>query len=148
MKKRFAKIFNKIVNILPMDYKGVFTSGSYRWWYHLNYFKKRRIERLIKEDFILEDYQSSNKENIKFNPSTKLEPAKVRPMGNWYKYYFGERKYAPVDSMNALFAVKKSSIHQHSIEKYKEIISQYSENEISYELGHYLERLFPSIFMK
>ena len=33
-KKKFAKNVNIIVNILPMDYKGVFTSGSYRWWYH------------------------------------------------------------------------------------------------------------------
>ena len=148
MKKRFAKIFNKIVNILPMDYKGVFTSGSYRWWYHLNYFKKRRIERLIKEDFILDDYQSSNKENVKFNPSSKLEPAKIRPMGNWYKHYFGDKKYAPVDSMNSLFGVKKSSIKQHPIEKYKELISQFSEVKVAYELEHYVERLWPSIFMQ
>ena len=69
-------------------------------------------------------------------------------MGEWYKHYFGDRKYAPVDSLHALFAVKKPSITQHSIEKYKEIISQYSKTEVSYEVGHYLERLFPSIFMK
>ena len=148
MKKRFAKIFNKIVNILPVDYKGVFTSGSYRWWYHLSYFKKRRIKRLIKEDFTLDNYQSTNKQNVKFNPFSKLEPAKIRPMGNWYKHYFGDRKYAPVDSMHELFGVKKSSIKQHPIEKYEELISQFSEAKVAYELEHYVERLWPSIFMK
>lgn len=147
-KKRFAKIVNKIVNFIPMDYKGVYTSGSYRWWYHLNYFKNLRIKRLIKEDFTLDYYQSTNQQNLKFNPSSKLEPAKIRPMGNWYKHYFGDRKYAPVDSMHELFGVKKSSIKQHSIEKYKELISQFSEAKVAYELEHYVERLWPSIFMK
>ena len=147
-KKKFAKILNKIVNIIPEDYKGIYTSGSYRWWYHLKYFKEKKINLYIEENFTLDSYQSSNKENVKYNPSSILEPAKIRPMGNWYKHFFGPRDYAPVQSLHAMFGVRKSCILQHPIEKYKDIISQYSKTEISYELEHYLERLFPSIFMK
>ena len=50
--------------------------------------------------------------------------------------------------MHELFGVKKSSIKQHPIEKYKELISQFSEAKVAYELEHYVERLWPSIFMK
>ena len=147
-KKKFAKIFNKIATSFPADYKGVYTSGSYRWWYHLSYFKKNKIKKYINEKFVLEKYQSSNKENVKFNPSFKLMAAKIRPMGEWYKHHFKDRGYAPVESMQAMFALKKKCITQHPIDKYKEIISQYSEIKVSYELEHYLERLFPSIFMR
>ena len=147
-KKKFAKIVSKIVSILPVDYKGLYTSGSYRWWYHLKYFKEKKINLYIKENFVLDTYQSSNKENVKYNPSSRLEPAKIRPMENWYRHFFGMKEYAPVQSLHAMFGVKKSCILQHPIEKYKDIISQYSEINISYEIEHYLERLFPSIFMK
>ena len=61
--------------------------------------------------------------------------------------YDYELRYRALGAVSYLDSGTKSG-NVDAIEKYKEIISQYSKNEVSYEVGHYLERLFPSIFMK
>ena len=91
----------------------------------LNYFKNLRIKRLIKEDFTLDYYQSTNQQNFKFNPSSKLEPAKIRPMGNWYKHYFNElKKNYEYDTV--IFAICCNNLRRglasyHSNEENKEV---------------------------
>jgi len=50
--------------------------------------------------------------------------------------------------MNCIFAANKANILQIPKKKVSIIEAEYRKKNISYESGHYLERLYPSIFHK
>jgi len=96
------------------------------------------------DHFKLDDWSSSNSQNLDKNNESKLELSKIRPYGNWFKYYFGNKK---INSFCywSVFSIDKRDIIQHPINRYIILLNELS-NSSNPEVGHYIERSWCAIF--
>jgi len=95
-------------------------------------------------DFKLDNWSSSNSQNLTKNNESKLELSKIRPYGNWFKYYFGN-KIIKSFCYWSVFSIDKRDIIQHKINRYIILLSILS-NSSNPEVGHYIERSWCAIF--
>jgi hypothetical protein len=139
--KNFRRVYGKISNLYKKKYKGLYTSEHESILYKIKYFKELKLKKKINKNFNIEKHRHRNK-------ITYLKKAKIRPLDRWFKYYFKKKSYYHLSSMNGIFAANKENILQIPKKKIENIEIEYRKKNISYESGHYLERLYPSIFCK
>jgi len=135
---KFKNVFSK-VSENSKKFKGVYTSDTKHFLLNFEYFKKKKLNEVIDVGFRGKVHEKNNK---KIN----LVESKIHPLGNWFNYHFKGKRYFYLSSMNGIFAVNKENILSIPLEKFKELKSEYTTNNASYESGHFLERLYPSIF--
>ena len=88
-------------------------------------------------------YEHITSQNVKH----KMILSKIYPLENYFYYYFKNKKLDKfIRSLNGIFATDKENILSIKKEIYKNIIEEYKIIDRDYESGHYLERLYPSIF--
>lgn len=93
-------------------------------------------------DFELKLY--TNDDNI----TKELIPAKISPLGKWFEKYIHEdftKSFRDGISFNSIFAASKEGILNHPKSKYEELLLQTGVG-CDTEVGHYMERSFPSLF--
>jgi hypothetical protein len=95
-------------------------------------------------DFSLDNWQSTNTQNLDKNKETSLQLSKIRPFGNWFKYYFGN-KIVNSFCYWGVFSIDKRDIIQHPISRYIILINQVNTSS-NPEVGHYLERSLCAVF--
>ncbi|WP_440634171.1 DUF3431 domain-containing protein [Candidatus Pelagibacter sp. HIMB1485] len=133
--RNFAKVYKKVSSIFKKKFKGVYTSEDK---YFLFKFDKLKI---LEPHFRIFEHETSNK--IKH----KLIESKIYPLEKYFFHYFKNKKLEKnIRSLNGIFAVNKENIYSIDIAIYKTIIKEYNVLNKDYESGHYLERLYPSIF--
>ena len=73
--------------------------------------------------------------------------SKIYPLENYFDYYFKNKTLdKEIKSLNGIFATDKDNIKSIDLSIYKNIIKEYTIPGKDYESGHYLERIYPSIF--
>ena len=85
------------------------------------------------------EYSSSNNDNKKYNPNTRVNRSHDGPMGKWFAKYFPGEEIKCL-SINCIFAVTKADIHKRTLDTYKNLLDMVSSSHP--EVGHYLERLW------
>jgi hypothetical protein len=95
-------------------------------------------------NFQLDEWKTSDSQNFIKNDESKLQLAKIRPYGLWYKYFFGNT-IAKWSTWWGIFSVDKRDIIQHPITRYQLLILTIS-NHSNPEAGHYIERSWGAIF--
>jgi hypothetical protein len=95
-------------------------------------------------NFVLDEWESSDKNNKNINPERTLEKSKTRPYGKWYEENFGDLVIKNVTYMG-IFSVSKKDILQHPLEYYKNLM-KHLETSSNPEVGHYIERSWAAIF--
>jgi hypothetical protein len=139
--KNFRKVYGKISNIFKKKYKGLYTSEYDSVFYKIKYLRDLKLKKTVNKNFMIEKHFHRGK-------IIYLKKAKIRPLDKWFKYYFKKKSYYHLSSMNGIFAANKENIFQIPKKKIYTIETEYRKKNISYESGHYLERLYPSIFHK
>jgi len=139
--KNFRKVYGKISDIFRKKYKGLYTSEYDSVFYKIKYLKDLKLKKTINKNFVIEKHFHRKK-------IIYLKKAKIRPMDKWFKYYFKKKSYYHLSSMNGIFGANKKNILQIPKKKIDIIEIEYRKKNISYESGHYLERLYPSVFHK
>lgn len=94
--------------------------------------------------FYLDNWQSTNTQNLDKNNESNLQLSKIRPFGKWFKYYFGNKivnKYC----YWGVFSIDKRDIIQHPKSRYIILINQINTSS-NPEVGHYIERSWGAIF--
>jgi hypothetical protein len=94
--------------------------------------------------FFLDEWCSTDEKNKSINPEYKLEPASIRPFGEWYKFHFPNLNLYFV-SYVGIFSVNRGDIQGHPISHYEKFLVQL-QNSSNPEVGHYIERSWISIF--
>lgn len=105
------------------------------------------ISNNVKEqfnNFTLDEWSCTNKDNYILNPENKLCPAIIRPFGKWFQFHFGNItvKYWCI---HGIFSVHKFDIIKHPIERYQNLLAGV-ERHSNPEVGHYIERSWAAIF--
>lgn len=96
-------------------------------------------------NFTLSNWLSSNPENqIGEGTITRLVPAKIRPFGKWFNYYWPGKKIN-LFTFQSIFAVHRNHIIQHPIDYYKQFYEEVNY-DVNPEAGHYIERAWGMIF--
>jgi hypothetical protein len=95
-------------------------------------------------NFKMDNYNSTNSNNNKINPETKLMLSRIRPFGLWYDSLF-EGINIEYISYSGIFAVSREDILQKPKSYYENIIKQLSITS-NPEVGHYFERSWVAIF--
>jgi hypothetical protein len=139
--KNFRKVYGKISIFFKKKYKGLYTSEHNSMFYKIKSFKEMKLKKTINKKYTIEKHISNNK--IIF-----LKKSKIRPLDKWFKYHFKNKSYYHLSSMNGIFAANKENILQIPKKIISNIEIEYRKKNTSYESGHYLERLYPSIFCK
>ena len=111
-----------------------------------SFFLVNHSENLKKQfnDFCLDNWKSTNTQNLDKNNESQLQLSKTRPFGKWFKYYFGNKivnKYC----YWGVFSIDKRDIIQHPKSRYIILISQINTSS-NPEVGHYIERSWGAIF--
>ena len=133
--KNFTKVYNKIASFNKQKYNGLYTSDD-----EFFLFKKEKLKML---DPKMRIYEHTTSQNVKH----KMILSKIYPLENYFYYYFKNKKLDKfIRSLNGIFATDKENILSIKKEIYKNIIKEYKITDRDYESGHYLERLYPSIF--
>jgi hypothetical protein len=96
------------------------------------------------KNFKLNHHLCACPENFSKNNETKLLTCKIRPYGNWYKYFFGNVN-AHMVALSGIFSVDKRDIIQHAVDRYTKLITTVSTHS-NPEAGHYIERSWGVIF--
>ena len=96
-------------------------------------------------NFKLDEYISSNSQNVEFNSESKLSHASIRPFGAWFDHYFPEYPPIHVVCYSEIFAVHRKHITQHPIEYYIKLMETLDHHS-NPEAGHYMERSWGAIF--
>jgi hypothetical protein len=96
------------------------------------------------DDFTVESYNTTNKENSIINPDNQPEPAKIRPFGKWFKNHFQENDNTIVAGFG-IFAISKYDIVKKPVEYYKNLLAEL-ENSSNPEVGHFFERAWYAVF--
>lgn len=94
--------------------------------------------------FTLDKWTASEGKNKMLNNESILQPAKLRPYGKWYKFFFGKnvvRRYA----LCGIFSISKFDIIKHNINYYKNFLNSVNTHS-NPEVGHYIERSWGAIF--
>lgn len=107
---------------------------------------KEIIETL--DNFTLDVWIGANRRNRMLNSEKKLALSTIRPFGNWYKHHFSHINDGKLKiiSFFGIFAIAKEHILQHPIEMYQKLLDELSVSS-NPEVGHYMERAFPNIFL-
>lgn len=94
-------------------------------------------------DFSLDQWQSSDPENARANPASKLLPCPERPFGAWYR----ANSLSPVTGITfqGIFAVSREAVRQRPRDFYQGLI-RYVDHHPDPEAGHYLERAWLAVF--
>ena len=95
------------------------------------------------DNFILDQYEITSEENKRDHPGTALEPASIRPFGNWVKARFPGKSLTCM-SYRGILAVSRKDIHKKPIEYYKKLLDelQFKNSEVV----HYFERTWALVF--
>ena len=94
--------------------------------------------------FHLENWSSSDHNNIVKNNESILYPANIKPFGKWFLHNFGNIKVY-VSNYYGIFSVDKKDIIQHRKYRYEKLVKQL-EVSSNPEVGHYIERSWAAIF--
>ena len=115
-------------------------------YYNQSVFRAIPITNIQKDlgDFTLDVWAASNEQNCKLNNESILYPAKIRPFGKWYSYFFGNQlcKYV---SYWGIFSMDRRDIIKHNIHKYIKLLGAIGCHS-NPEVGHYIERSWEAIF--
>lgn len=95
-------------------------------------------------DFMLDNWQSSNIQNLEKNNEKSLKLSHIRPYGNWFDYYFGKIRVHFLCYWS-IFSIDKRDIIQHPISRYIILVNQLNTSS-NPEIGHYIERSWCAIF--
>ena len=95
-------------------------------------------------DFFLDNWQSTDKNNLLLNSEYVLEKSKIRPYGNWYTHFFGNIQ-ANWLTYCGVFSIDKRDIIQNHVEHYKRLLETVNTHS-NPEAGHYMERSWGAIF--
>jgi hypothetical protein len=139
--KNFRKVYGKISIFFRKKYKGLYTSEHDSMFYKIKSFKEMKLKKTINKNYTIEKHISNNK-------IIYLKKSKIRPLDKWFKYHFKNKSYYHLSSMTGIFAANKENILQIPKKIISKIEMEYRKKNTSYESGHYLERLYPSIFYK
>ena len=139
--KNFRKVYGKISIFFKKKYKGLYTSEDNSMFYKIKAFKEMKLKKTINKNYTIEKHISNNK-------IIYLKKSKIRPLDKWFKYHFKNKSYYHLSSMTGIFAANKENILQVPKKIISNIETEYRKKNTSYESGHYLERLYPSIFYK
>jgi hypothetical protein len=95
------------------------------------------------DTFVLDEYEITSEENKRDHPGTKLEPASIRPFGNWVKARFPGKSLTCM-SYRGVLAVSRKDIYKKPLEYYKKLLEelQFKNSEVV----HYFERAWPLVF--
>jgi hypothetical protein len=96
------------------------------------------------DDFKLDNWSSTNSQNFIKNNESSLQISKIRPFGNWFKYYFGN-KIVKSFCYWGVFSIDKRDVVQHPINRYIILLNQLNQSS-NPEVGHYLERSWCAVF--
>ena len=129
-KNKAKEILN---NIIKSNYYKAYFIGEYH-----NELKKHF------DNFKLDNWTTSDKNNLLLNNESTLKKCIIRPYGNWYTYFFGNTK-AHWSTWWGIFSIDKRDIIQHPIERYQ-ILLQTVNTHSNPEAGHYIERSWGVIF--
>ena len=122
--------------------KGYQVVGLYRRTSSLHF---ERLNHIINNpNFQLEEWKNSDPQNFIKNGESKLQLAKIRPYGLWYKYFFGNT-IAHWSTWWGVFSFDKRDIIQHPISRYQILIETINKDPIP-EAAHYIERSWGAIF--
>lgn len=96
------------------------------------------------ENFVLEEWKTSDAKNLAANPASKTLPASTRPFGKWYDEKFPGIVVQHVSYMGVL-GISKHHILQHPKEHYANLAAELDTHP-SPEAGHFIERSWAAIF--
>ena len=125
------------VNILNNIINSNYTKASFIGYYYDS------IQKHF-TDFTLDNHKCGYEENFKKNSETTLLKCRVRPYGNWYRFFFGNVN-AHMAAFSGVFSVDKRDIIQHHLDRYKKLLNTVSTHS-NPEAGHYIERSWGVIF--
>jgi hypothetical protein len=129
-KNKAKKILN---NIIKSNYSKAYFIGEYH-----NELKKYFY------DFKLDNWKTSDKNNLLLNNESTLKKCVIRPYGKWYSFFFGNIQ-AHWSTWWGIFSIDKKDIIQNPVERYKRLL-QTVNNHSNPEAGHYIERSWGAIF--
>lgn len=130
-KKRKAR---KILgHIIQSGYNNTYLIGSYY----------NNVQYKLK-DFMIDHYTCMDPQNYIKNSENILHKCRIRPYGNWFKYFFGNIITYFV-SYGGILSIDKREIIQHPITRYQILIETVNKNS-NPEAGHYIERSWTAIF--
>jgi len=99
------------------------------------------------KNFKLDNWLSSHGKNASKNKESKLTPCTVRPFGNWFNRYFGNKIQITFFAYWDVFSIDKRDIVQHPVSRYKTFLeSDYLDTSSDPEVGHYFERSWCAVF--
>lgn len=130
-KKDKAKII--LINIINNNYKNAFFVGHYQ---------KSILNSFY--DFKLDNWETSDKQNLMLNNEKALQLCSIRPYNQWYKYFFGNQP-AHWSTWWGIFSVDKRDIIRHPQQRYAILMNILSKHS-NPEAGHYIERSWGAIF--
>jgi hypothetical protein len=122
-----------LINIIKNNYKNAFFVG---------YYQKSILNSFY--DFKLDNWETSDKQNLLLNNETKLQLCNIRPYYRWYIYFFGSQP-AHWSTWWGIFSIDKRDIIQHPKQRY-EILMNILSRHSNPEAGHYIERSWGAIF--
>jgi len=129
-KSKATQILN---NIIKSNYKKAYFIGHYQ----------SNIRDSF-DNFQLEEWKNSDPKNFSKNSESKLQLARLRPYGVWYKYFFGNT-IANWSTWWGIFSIDKRDIIHHPITRYQHLIETINKHPIP-EAAHYIERSWGAIF--
>jgi hypothetical protein len=94
--------------------------------------------------FYLDNWAASDPNNRINNEDSKLQPARLRPYGKWYKHFFKNTVVKNYCFMG-IFSINKLDIIKHDISRYIQLLNSVSGHS-NPEVGHYIERSWAAIF--
>ena len=120
-------------NIIKSKFSKAFFMGQYH----------KSVKESLK-DFFLDNWQSTDKNNLLLNNESVLHKSEIRPYGNWYTHFFGNIQ-ANWLTYCGVFSIDKRDIIQNPVEHYKKILETVNTHS-NPEAGHYIERSWGAIF--
>ena len=96
--------------------------------------------------FQLDSWQCSSPDNSEKNKESLLTKCKIRPYGNWFRYFFGDIRVHHLCYWG-IFSIDKRDILQNpaNISRYRIFLHNLSLSS-NPELGHYIERSWCALF--
>jgi len=129
-KEKAKKILYKIIE------------SNYEKAYFFGHKQKSIIESF--KNFQLDDWQTSDKQNLIKCSETQLKLCRLRPYKVWYKYFFGNT-IAKWSTWWGIFSIDKRDIIQHPVKRYQHLLLTLNDHS-NPEAGHYIERSWGAIF--
>jgi hypothetical protein len=118
---------------------------------HIEYFKELcnigTFTESIKNkfnDFKLDSYKTTYKNNYSLNNKTEIQKSELRPFGLWYDKHF-KNINVTFHTWWGIFAISKENVYQHPKEYYETFLNEF-KNYPNPEVGHYIERAWFAIF--